>query len=1341
MSIVDWLNQATLATDSTKTDLLRKVQEVIINKDDSLLDNFLDEVLGFQNDRNQDVRKFIVGFIEEAIIQACIYKVLTNDCSPHRKKDPDLLPKVITNLLMLLDDQSVQVQKRVIQAATNVYRSALGWLSRARSVSEEMEAAWNVMARIKVNIVNLVDSDNDGIRTHAVKFLECVVLLQTYPTADSMRRDNDFSLEDIPLTLKIARRRKLEEEATMVFELLVKFHGSQHVSSVNLMTCMGSLTLIAKLRPQFMGRVIAAMETLHTNLPPTLSKSQVSSVRKHLKMQLLNLLKHAASIDYHNNITTLLTDLGATHQEVMKSLPKTEEVRRRQKRLAAENAVIHAVAPKRARVEIPEEVMEDDNTSTEDSMSLSSPSMILPDRTKRQTDLVIDLTEQFIVERLNPELTTQLVMMSMVSMSGDDVHARLVMTSVVFAQPKLPDTMPPHFSAMYTPIAAAGTHGQIKHVARLMATQLSAAGLGPSGRPSKKLIATTKIMNHYCLKQCKDLSRRGSFTSVLVDCETVGAPSESSRPVALKEGEVEADFWFKAKLKFQCFAQPTERTLSSRLMSSTEDEEDQVASTKSSVLNVVSGMMEDDSLATKTTLLPAGTSVKVGSAAPRNTTRIHNHELLIARLVPVKQRIKTLKLSEITRPLDVETTDRMLTGSIHRILRAEREAAFGGVSSIRHKMITTIASTFNKLVREEVLVYLLEDLKTRLDLGLAWLYEEYSYMQGFNRVPSFLKKDQSPDSGYNKLLCSLAQGLTDSKDKDFQGQRTGLTELMSCVHSLLKRLYLEAPLITEEATDLLKHMCGDDSRASMGLSLLQDLVIRRPPRQLTFLNALLEHTAHEHLEVRSKAIQCVVELYDRGDLRSIIEEYAIFYLSFLRLPQPPVLLFGPDRGRPNKSDSWSEDIVKACLYLYLALLPNNESLIHELARVYVQTVADVKRIILRLLEQPVRGMGMDSPQLLTLVEECPKGAETLVTRVIHILTEKCPPSAQLVAQVRDLYQTRVSDVRFLIPVLNGLTKKEVIAALPKLIKLNPVVVKEVFNRLLGSHSDGMLHTSPLNPAELLIALHNIDPLKCELKTIIKATSLCFLDKQAYTSTGDVLLCFSYVLLRPCVSSTNKRTQVPVMFCCVSATSLCFLDKQAYTSTATSLCFLDKQAYTQEVLAVVMQNLMEQNPLPTLLMRTVIQSLALNPRLIGFIMNILQRLILKQVWKQKKVWEGFIKCCQRTKPQSFQVLLQLPPAQLQDVFQNCPDLQQPLLAHVMGFTDNQISQSVVTNPVLLFQRAHIPQSIMDVLTGNRRSSVEEYSGSMDIMSPTELTIDMKDEGEDSTRSEPAPPGMD
>ena len=49
-------------------------------------------------------------------------------------------------------------------------------------------------------------------------------------------------------------------------------------------------------------------------------------------------------------------------------------------------------------------------------------------------------------------------------------------------------------------------------------------------------------------------------------------------------------------------------------------------------------------------------------------------------------------------------------------------------------------------------------------------------------------------------------------------------------------------------------------------------------------------------------------------------------------------------------------------------------------------------------------------------------------------------------RVRELYHKRVDDVRFLIPVLPGLSKKEVISALPQLIKLNPIVVKEVINR-------------------------------------------------------------------------------------------------------------------------------------------------------------------------------------------------------------------------------------------------------------------------------------------------------
>lgn len=66
---------------------------------------------------------------------------------------------------------------------------------------------------------------------------------------------------------------------------------------------------------------------------------------------------------------------------------------------------------------------------------------------------------------------------------------------------------------------------------------------------------------------------------------------------------------------------------------------------------------------------------------------------------------------------------------------------------------------------------------------------------------------------------------------------------------------------------------------------------------------------------------------------------------------------------------------------------------------------------------------------------------------------------------------------------------QIIAALPKLIKLNPAVVKEVFNRLLGLHGD-----SPISPTELLVSLHLIDS-KEEIKTVIKAISTCTQEKQ------------------------------------------------------------------------------------------------------------------------------------------------------------------------------------------------------------------------------------------------------
>ncbi|GFY82372.1 HEAT repeat-containing protein [Actinidia rufa] len=99
--------------------------------------------------------------------------------------------------------------------------------------------------------------------------------------------------------------------------------------------------------------------------------------------------------------------------------------------------------------------------------------------------------------------------------------------------------------------------------------------------------------------------------------------------------------------------------------------------------------------------------------------------------------------------------------------------------------------------------------------------------------------------------------------------------------------------------------------------------------------------------------------------------------------------------------------------------------------------------------------------------------------------------------------------------------------------------------------------------------------------------------------------------------------------------------------ACNACFEQRQIFTQQVLAKVLNQLVEQIPLPLLFMRTVLQAIGAFPALI---------------WKHPKLWVGFLKCALLTKPQSFSVLLQLPPAQLENALNRTAALKTPLIAH-------------------------------------------------------------------------------
>ena len=253
------------------------------------------------------------------------------------------------------------------------------------------------------------------------------------------------------------------------------------------------------------------------------------------------------------------------------------------------------------------------------------------------------------------------------------------------------------------------------------------------------------------------------------------------------------------------------------------------------------------------------------------------------------------------------------------------------------------------------------------------------------------------------------------------------------------------------------------------VNLMKDLVMRRPTKKLNCLNFLLEFCYHDLPDVRKTAISTVLQLHAEKDFHTIIEEYAKMYLKFLLQPAPPELLFTEDRGRPEVISVWMEDTVRVCLYLFLDLLPNNQGLLKDLADVYISATTkvyalnnasrpSVKSIILRELDGPITKIPMDSPGLLDLLEldSWMEGSETLIMKIVNILTDKAMPIPELVEKVKILYEEKVEDVRFLIPVLTGLSKNEIVQTLPKLIQLSSPVVKEVFIRLLNTVSSGFL---------------------------------------------------------------------------------------------------------------------------------------------------------------------------------------------------------------------------------------------------------------------------------------------
>ncbi|KAG6523623.1 hypothetical protein ZIOFF_013488 [Zingiber officinale] len=548
-----------------------------------------------------------------------------------------------------------------------------------------------------------------------------------------------------------------------------------------------------------------------------------------------------------------------------------------------------------------------------------------------------------------------------------------------------------------------------------------------------------------------------------------------------------------------------------------------------------------------------------------------------------------------------ESKDQLQKEAFIRVLDAYKQAAGSGDSITRRSLLAHLGMEFPLeldpwgLLQKHIVSDYLEHEGHELTLHILYrLHRETEQDQDF-------LSSRTAVSIYETFLLTVAESIRDN---------------FPATDKSLSRLLVEVPYLSEGVLKLLEGLCSPDriekhekdfqsgDRVTQGLSAVWNLILLRPSSRARCLLVALQSTVHPTEEVRMKATRLVAnKLFSMSSISQKIEDFAREKLHSV-IEDVPVMVHMEDeelsselqeeagvRKKSNeglKSDSGvmsttqlDQSVMSSltmeaqrCMSLYFALCTKKRSLLREIFVIYKSISKAAKEAVRLQIPILVRTIGSSS-ELLRIISDPPVGSENLLMQVLHTLTDGIVPSQELVSSVKKLYHSRTKDVEILIPVLPFLLKDEILPTFPQLVNLPREKFEDALSRVLK----GSPKTGPcLTPAEVLIAIHLIDP---------------------------------------------EKDGIPL--------------KQI--TDACTTCFKQHNTFTQQVLAKVLNQLVEQIPLPMLFMRTVIQAVATFPSLMDFVMEILSRLINKQIWKYPKLWVGFLKCAIQMKPQSFTVLLQ------------------------------------------------------------------------------------------------------
>ncbi|GMH39312.1 hypothetical protein BSKO_07210 [Bryopsis sp. KO-2023] len=405
-------------------------------------------------------------------------------------------------------------------------------------------------------------------------------------------------------------------------------------------------------------------------------------------------------------------------------------------------------------------------------------------------------------------------------------------------------------------------------------------------------------------------------------------------------------------------------------------------------------------------------------------------------------------------------------------------------------------------------------------------------------------------------------------------------------------LLIEAPALPPvPVCRFLMTLCKRGSQfATLALTTANTIMDARPPLRETMLNVILEVTTCRDEDSRDQAIRLVKnKLYSKEEFSAKIEAFAVASLERLKAAgkesdqsEEAADHKGTVGGGIDlmEAEERMEDWGRYCS-LYMALCIRRKSLLRGLMEAYGCTNAGGQDAIFRNAPKLADAIGYSSPEMLELIRDTPPGADKLLLSMLTVMPKRIASAA--VAVVVQACQERFrakDDIRFIVPALPGMPKREALNMVPRLARL-PLQEFSAAIQSLISRASSM--DESIEPSEVLVALNmaNLQEQNVRLVQLRAALDHC-LRKLADVFDREAL-----------AGALNKMVQLP--------------------------------------------------NLPILFMRMVLVSVGREESLCAFVLGTLlsSSVVIEKILNEKNQWRGYLMLMAQTVPYSYKHLIELP----------------------------------------------------------------------------------------------------